>query len=66
MGKRKIRECRAIFRIRYAPGTLTAVAYDGDGHELSRSKPCSASGKISIVVMPEVSRAKDGKIVYVP
>ncbi|MGN0801130.1 MAG: glycoside hydrolase family 2 TIM barrel-domain containing protein, partial [Candidatus Faecivicinus sp.] len=66
MGKRKIRECKAIFRIRYAPGTLTAVAYDGDGKELSRSELCSASGEISIAVRPEASRAKEGQIVYVP
>lgn len=66
MVKRKIKECKAIFRIRYAPGTLTAIAYDANGQELSRSELCSASGKISVAVRSEVSRAKDGQIVYVP
>lgn len=66
MGRKKIKECRAIFKIKYAPELLTAVAYDTNGHELSRSELHSASGKVAISVRPEVSRAKDGQIVYVP
>ena len=66
LGKKKIRDCKAIFRTRYAAGTLTAVAYAADGKELSRTELASASGKIGIRVEPEKKEAAKGGIVYVP
>ena len=66
VGKKKIKECKAIFKTRYASGTLTAVAYDPSGKEISRNDLVSASGKLSIAVKPEVETAKAGEIVYVP
>ena len=66
LGKKKIKECKAIFKTKYASGTLTAVAYDASGKEISRSELVSASGKAAISVKPEVTAAKAGQIVYVP
>ena len=57
MGKKKIKECKAIFKTKYASGTLTAVAYDASGKELSRRELASANGKTSIAVKPEVETA---------
>ncbi len=65
LGRKKVRECRAIFNIKYQPGTLTAVAYDAAGRETGRSELTSASGA-SITVRPEKAAAKPGEIVYVP
>ena len=63
LGKKKIKECKAVFRTKYAPETLTAVAYAADGRELSRSSLSPASGKLSLRVQPEESKSN---IVYVP
>lgn len=66
IGRKKVKECRAIFRTKYAPGTLTAVAYDTAGQELSRNELRSADGKLSLSIRPEVEKAKTEDIVYVP
>lgn len=66
LGKKKVKECRAVFHTKYAPGKLTAVAYDISGREVSRSDLCSASGKLSVAVKPEVSVANPGQIIYIP
>lgn len=66
LGRKNIKECKAIFKTKYAPGTLTAVAYAPDGRELSRSELYSSAGKTSIAVKSEVREARRGKIVYVP
>lgn len=66
LGKKKIKDCKAIFKTRYAPGTLTAVAYSADGKELSRTELVSASGETGIHVEPEKKAAAKDEIVYVP
>ena len=66
LGKKKVKNCKATFKTKYAPGTLTAVAYNGSGREVSRSELFSASGKTSIAVKPEVQSARPGEVVYVP
>ncbi|MCM1541889.1 MAG: glycoside hydrolase family 2 protein, partial [Blautia sp.] len=46
LGKKKIKDCKAVFKTGYAPGTLTAVAYSADGRELARNTLSSASGRV--------------------
>lgn len=64
LGKKKVKNCRAIYKTTYAPGKLEAVAYDASGKEISRSQLTSASGKTEISVVPEVHNAKAGDVVY--
>ncbi|MCM1412047.1 MAG: DUF4982 domain-containing protein [Lachnospiraceae bacterium] len=66
LGKKRLKECKAIFKIRYAPGTLTAVAYAADGSERGRREISSAEGKLSIAIRPETTIAKEDEIVYIP
>lgn len=66
LGKKKIKECKAIFKTRYASGKIEAVAYDAGGRELLRSELNSATGKLSICAQPEKISAAIGEIVYVP
>ena len=61
-----MKECKALFKIKYAPGTLTAVAYDAGGREVGRSELCSAAGPFGIAVRPEKDTVRPGEIVYVP
>lgn len=66
LGKKKVKDCKAIFKTKYAPGTLTAVAYDAGGHELSRNELKSASGDLRLSAEPEEAAVKAGDIVYIP
>ena len=63
LGKKKLKECKAIFKTKYAPEELTAVAYAADGSETGRSGLTPATGKLSLKVHPEESRSD---IVYIP
>ena len=65
-GRQKVKECKAMFKVKYAPGTLTAVAYDASGRETGRSELKSAVGPARIAVRPEKSAVKAGEVVYVP
>ena len=66
LGKKRLKDYRAMFNTRYQPGTLTAIAYDERGEELSRSELRSATGPVSITVKPEKQSVRPGEIVYVP
>lgn len=65
-GRKKVKECRAIFKVKYAPGTVTAVAYDASGRETGRRELISAAAPLKIAVRPEKADVRPGEIVYVP
>lgn len=66
MGRKKLKECKTMFKLQYAPGALTAVAYDAGGREIGRSELQSAGNTVQISVRPEKTTAHPGEIVYVP
>lgn len=66
LGKKAIRDYKAIFKVRYAPGTLEAIAYDASGKELGRHSLSSAEGGLMISAIPEADTAAPGQIVYIP
>lgn len=66
LGRKKLKEYKAVFRTSYAPGTLTAVTYDADGRNLARSELHSATGKLHIQAEPENAGVQIGEIVYIP
>jgi len=65
IGRKKVKNYKALFRVRYTPGTLIAVAFDADGGELSRHTLTSADGKLRITVAPEVKTVRAGQLAYV-
>ncbi len=65
LGTKRTKECRAIFKTKYVPGTLEAIAYDKAGKELGRSILKSAS-KAEVFAVPEKATAKIGEVVYIP
>ena len=65
LGRKKVNGCKAIFKTKYAPGKIEAVAYDAAGREISRSHLESATGNTHICAVPEVELAKPGEVVYV-
>lgn len=66
LGRKKLKNCKAVFRVRYTPGTLTAVAYDADGMMKGEAQLCSATGAIGISLAPEKREAKSGELIYIP
>lgn len=65
MGRKKLKECKAMFKSKYIAGTLVAVAYDTSGREISRSELQSARGA-KLSVKPEKTEIRQGEIVYIP
>ena len=65
-GRQKLKECKAIFHVKYEPGTITAVSYDAGGRETGRSELVSAQGPFAAVIRSEKTEARPGEIVYVP
>lgn len=66
LGKKKVKDCKAIFKTKYAPGILAAVAYDAGGREVSRNELKSASGSLRLLAEPEEAAVNAGDIVYIP
>lgn len=66
VGRKKAKNDRAVFKTKYAPGMLTAVARDASGREISRSELRSASDKLRLTAEPEKKSVTVGDIVYIP
>jgi hypothetical protein len=65
IGRKKIKQFKALFNVRYTPGALTAIAFDADGREISRHTLTSSDGKIHITVAPELDTVRAGQLAYV-
>lgn len=65
LGKKKIKDFKAIYKTIYTPGEMKAVAYDARGVAISENVLTSASGKLDIIATPEVKCARPGQVVYV-
>jgi hypothetical protein len=66
LGKKKIKEFKTGYKTKYTPGTLTAIAYDITGKEISRNELKSASSDLKIHIAPEDVRVKVGELVFIP
>lgn len=65
IGKAKVKDCRAVFKTKYVPGKLEAIAYDVSGREVARSALETAKAA-QIHVRPEKESVVPGEIVYIP
>ena len=66
LGRKKVKACKALFKTKYVPGVLTAVAYDAAGKEFGREELHSAEGDIRLEIRPEEDAVKAGEIIYIP
>lgn len=64
IAKKKVKEAKALFKVRYQPGKLIAIVFDKEGNELSRTSLTSATGKTSIHIKPEKKVIKQNEILY--
>jgi hypothetical protein len=65
VGRKKVKNDQAVFRMWYVPGKLEAVAYDASGNEISRSSLQSAKGKADVVIAPEKEQLKPDEVAYI-
>ncbi len=65
LGKKAVKGCRAVFKAKYTPGKLEAVAYDASGKELARNT-LETVKSADVQIQPEKAEAKLGEIIYVP
>ena len=56
LGKRRLKKLKALFKTRYTPGTLEAIAYDAQGKEYTRSSLRSAGESTRLNVSVEHSQ----------
>ncbi|MBQ8995182.1 MAG: DUF4982 domain-containing protein [Oscillospiraceae bacterium] len=63
---KQVKNCKAIFRLPYTPGTLKAEALDDSGVVLSCSELTTGGKETVLCVRPEKDTAAPGEIVYVP
>ncbi len=65
IGSKKTKHSRAVFKTKYAPGILEAVAFDAQGRELGRNRLCSAQAA-EPCAFPEKQILAPGEIGYIP
>lgn len=65
VGAKKIRNYRARFRMKYAPGTLEARTYDASGKLTGTAVLTSASGTAELQICPEKDEIVSGETVFV-
>lgn len=66
IGENKTKNCRAVFSLRYASGTLRAEALSEDGKILSAGELKTGGDETILSVKPEKTTAKPGEIIYIP
>ena len=67
-GRKKTKEYKAVFKhVVYEPGTITAISYDGEGKEQSRTSMKTAAGPAELRVVADRStlQAKSQDLAYI-
>lgn len=64
-GKKRIRQGRACFKVKYEPGVLKAVAYDKKGRISGENTLCSAGAETVLSLIPEKKEAKPGELIFI-
>jgi beta-galactosidase len=65
LGRKRIKDYKAVYKTKYTPGKLKAVAYNAAGTEISQSELVSAVGRIHIAARGEEETIHAGEIAYV-
>lgn len=65
IGKKRIKNGRAVFKTKYIPGTVQANMYDVSGKLLGKDELSSTSGGLQMKLIPEVEAPAAGQPVYI-
>ncbi len=63
--KKRGKNCRFVFKVRYEDGEITAVNLGRDGRELSRASLKTAGEETVLTVLPEKPQAAAGEVCFV-
>ncbi len=66
VGTKKLKKAKAIFKVPYADGTLTAVSKDRANQVIGRYSLKTAGRETVLSVKPESRKAEPGRLIYVP
>ena len=64
LGRKKIKDYKAMFKTKYSSGQLTAISYDSNGNMIEKSSLKSAV-KSKICISPEKDKYEIGDIAYI-
>lgn len=64
LGRKKVKDCKAVFRTKYQSGELKAAAYNAAGQLQGERKLKSAEGGLRIQAVPDRQKARPGELVY--
>ncbi|NCB92094.1 MAG: glycoside hydrolase family 2 protein [Clostridia bacterium] len=64
-GKKRIKDCKAVYKTKYRKGKIEAVVYDVSGKEIARNYLESANEKVKVAVIPEKKTVKAEEICYI-
>ena len=65
VGRKRVKNCKAQFKLKFHVGIIKAIAYDGSGKQIGEKSLQSAKGKIKLEVKPEERSVAAGEIVYI-
>ncbi len=65
LGKKKVKNCKAVFKTKYRSGKIEAAAYDAKGNVNGQSSLMSCK-KAEVHILPEQTKVREGDILYVP
>lgn len=66
IGTKPVKDYKALFRLPYAPGRLTAEALDGCGRVVSSHSLATGGDETVLTLKPEKSAVSPGEVFYVP
>lgn len=64
LGKKRVKERKAIFKVKYLPGTLTAISFNNSKNTQSCTELKSAQDDLSIQITSEYENINVGDVVY--
>jgi hypothetical protein len=65
LGRKKLKACKTVFKVRYEPGTLEAVNYDANWQMIQTTRLESADAKLALQIQPESGDINQGDLLYV-
>ena len=66
VGVKPVKDCKAIFKLPYQPGTLAAEALDENGSRVAGSKLVTGKDETVLSARPEKTEVRPGEVFYVP
>ena len=64
LGRKKVKDCKAVYKMKYQSGELRAAAYDGVGQMQGERTLVSASGSLQIQAVADKKTVRPGELIY--